>query len=205
MGALFTALGFGGDTPIVNASSFYELSAKTAYGSAPYDFSQLRGKVVVVSNVASKCGLTDSMYKVLGTLAQKFGPTDEFVVLGFPCAQFLNQEFEKSEDTCPFVDGILAKFGDIQAKKHFVLLEKVDVNGPTTDPVFHFLKYHSALYSEASGQNSPIRWNFGKFLIDKEGRVVKYYQPNDGKLEADVQAVLDGKLVGRDLRPAIKS
>lgn len=73
----------------------------------------MKGKVVVVSNVASKCGLTDSMYNLLGGLAQKYGPSGEFVVLGFPCSQFLNQEYAASEETCPFVRKLLSKFGAI--------------------------------------------------------------------------------------------
>ena len=56
--------------------------------------------------------------------------------------------------------------------------------------MFQFLKYHSSLYKEASGVNGPIGWNFGKFLLDKEGRVIKYYSPNDGKIDEEVVAEL---------------
>ena len=186
---------------MMKVSSFYELSARTAEGGIPFDFSTLRGKVVMVSNVASKCGLTDSMYKALGTAAQKYGRTNEFVVLGFPCGQFMNQEFKKTEETCPFVRGLLAKFGDIQDKGYFVLMENVNVNGPSTHEVFQFLKYNSSLYKEKDNVNGPISWNFGKFLIDKEGRVIKYYAPTDDKIDEDIQAAIDGKLVGQPLRP----
>jgi glutathione peroxidase-family protein len=130
----------------------------------------------------------------------KYGPTEKFVVLGFPCAQFMNQEFSKSEETCPFVRGLLAKFGDIQEKKYFNLMEKVDVNGPETNEIFQFLKYNSELYDETKGVVSPIKWNFGKFLLDKEGRVIKYYAPTDDNMDADVKAAIDGKLVGSDSR-----
>ena len=200
MGVAKSALGIGGDKPIVRASSFYQLQAKTAEGAQPYDFSKLKGKVVLVSNVASKCGLTDSMYKVLGSLAQKYGPTSEFVVLGFPCGQFMNQEFKAPEETCPFVRGLLAKFGDIQDKNHFVLMEKIDVNGPDTHEVFQFLKYNSPLYNESKNQSLPISWNFGKFLVDKEGRVIKYYSPTDDKIEADVKAAIEGTLTGKPVK-----
>ena len=163
MGVAKSALGIGGDKPIVRASSFYQLQARTAETNEAFDFAQLKGKVVLVSNVASKCGLTDSMYQVLGSLAQKYGPTDKFVVLGFPCGQFMNQEFKSGEETCPFVRGLLSKFGDIQNKKHFMLMEKVHVNGPNTHDVFSFLKYNSPLYDEKDNVNGPIKWNFGKF------------------------------------------
>jgi glutathione peroxidase-family protein len=202
MGAAKSALGIGGDKPLVRVKSFYQLQSRRAENHENFDFEQLRGKVVLISNVASKCGLTDSMYKILGSLAQKYGPTNEFVVLGFPCGQFMNQEFKSTEETCPFVRGILSKFGEIQDKGHFILMEKVDVNGPETHPVFSFLKYNSSLYDETKDSNSPIKWNFGKFLIDKEGRVIKYYGPTDEYLDADVQAALEGKLVGAPVRPA---
>ncbi len=200
MGAAKSALGMGGDKPLVRAKSIYEFKTRTAEGSQPFDFESLRGKVVIISNVASKCGLTDSMYKTLGSLAQKFGPSGKFVVLGFPTAQFMNQEFKTPEETCPFVRNILSKFGDIQDKKYFNLMEKIEVNGPNTHEVFQFLKYNSSLYNEKKDLNTPITWNFGKFLIDTEGRVIKYYAPTDDKLEADVQAAIDGKLTGTPVK-----
>lgn len=202
MGVAKSALGMGGDKPVVRATSFYQFQSKTAEGGHVFDFSKLRGKVVMVSNVASKCGLTDSMYKALGSAAQKYGPTNEFVVVGFPCGQFMNQEYKTAEEACPFVRGLLAKFGDIQDKQHFVLMEKTEVNGPNTDPIFQFLKYNSSLYKEKEGLNGPISWNFGKFLLDKEGRVIKYYAPTDDKIDADIQAAIEGKLTGKPLRPA---
>mmetsp|Transcript_11271 Transcript_11271/g.32698 ORF Transcript_11271/g.32698 Transcript_11271/m.32698 type:complete len:80 (+) Transcript_11271:3135-3374(+) len=57
------------------------------------------------------------------------------------------------------------------------MMEKIDVNGPNMHPVFSFLKYHSSLYDDQSNAASPISWNFGKFLVDQEGHVVKYYGP----------------------------
>lgn len=200
MGGVKSAMGMGRDKPVIKVRSFHNFSAKVAETGETLDFASLKGKVVVVANVASKCGLTDSMYKVLGTLAQKYGPTGQFVVLGFPCAQFMNQEFAKTEETCPFVRGLLAKFGDIQDNGYFRLMEKVDVNGPGTHEIFQFLKYNSVLYDASSGEVGPIKWNFGKFLLDKEGRVIKYYSPTDGELESDVQAAIDGELMGNPLR-----
>ena len=198
-GGLKSRLGIGRDKPIVKVMSFYNFKVLAAEGGEIFDFSSLKGKVVVVSNVASKCGLTNSMYSLLGMLAQKYGPSGKFVIVGFPCAQFLNQEFEKPEQTCPFVRGLLAKFGDIQEKKYFNLMEKVNVNGPETHEVFQFLKYNSELYDESSDSVSPFKWNFGKFLVDKEGRVIKYYSPTDGDMESDVQAALDDKLQGKPI------
>ena len=201
MGAAKSALGIGGDKPILRASSFYQLQSRTAETHEAFDFAQLKGKVVLISNVASKCGLTDSMYTVLGALAQKYGPTDQFVVLGFPCGQFMGQEFKSSEETCPFVRGLLSKFGEIQDKKYFVLMEKVDVNGENTHEVFSYLKYNSSLFHEKDNLNAPIKWNFGKFLVDKEGRVIKYYGPTDKDIEDDVKAAIAGELTGSSPRP----
>jgi glutathione peroxidase len=200
MGTVKSAMGIGGDKPLVHVKSFYQLHAITGEGKKTFDFSQLKGKVVIISNVASKCGLTDSMYKVLGSLAQQYGPTGDFVVLGFPCSQFMGQEYKEMNETCPFVRNILSKFGDIQDKGYFTLMDKVDVNGENTNEVFHFLKYNSSLYNESKQINSPISWNFGKFLIDREGRVVKYYTPTDDKLDDDIKAVIEGKLNGQPLR-----
>jgi glutathione peroxidase len=200
MGAAKSALGIGGDRPIVRVNSLYHLQSRRADNHEVFDFSQLRGKVVLVSNVASKCGLTDSMYKVLGNLSQKYGPSGEFVVLAFPCGQFMNQEFKTSEETCPFVRGLLAKFGEIVEKDHFILMEKVDVNGADTHPVFSFLKYNSSLYDESHDVVSPIKWNFGKFLVDRDGRVVKYYGPTEEKIEDDVKRVIEGQTVGSPIR-----
>jgi glutathione peroxidase len=200
MGAAKSALGIGGDKPIVAVRSFYELSAKTNEGVV-YPFEKLKGKVVVISNVASKCGLTDSMYKVLGTLAEKYGSSG-FVVLGFPCGQFMGQEFKNPEETCTFVKGLMQKFNGVMEQKNFVLMEKVDVNGPETHPVFHFLKYNSPLYNEKKDVSGPISWNFGKFLVDKEGQVIKYYSPTDAQLEPDVQAALKGELKGDPVKPS---
>jgi glutathione peroxidase-family protein len=201
MGSAKSALGMGGDKPVVRVKSLYEFKSVTAEGSKPFDFEQLRGKVVLVSNVASKCGLTDGMYKTLGGLAQKYGPTGKFVVLGFPCAQFMNQEFKDPEQTCPFVRNLLGKFGGIQDQGYFNLMEKVNVNGENTHEIFHFLKYNSPLYNEKKNLSSPISWNFGKFLIDTEGRVIKYYAPTDDKLEADVEQAIAGSLQGSPVRP----
>ena len=201
MGTVKSAMGIGGDKPIVRVKSFHQLNSITGEGKKPFDFSQLKGKVVLVSNVASKCGLTDSMYKALGSVAQKYGPTGDFVVLGFPCSQFMGQEYKDMNETCPFVRSILSKFGDIQDKGYFNLMDKVDVNGEGTNEVFHFLKYNSTLFNESKNIISPISWNFGKFLVDREGRVVKYYTPTDDKIDEDIQAVIEGKLSGSPTRP----
>lgn len=203
MGTVKSAMGIGGDKPVVQVRSFYELKSVTGEGKKTYDFSQLKGKVVLISNVASKCGLTDSMYKALGSVAQKYGPTGDFVVLAFPCSQFMGQEYKDMSETCPFVRSILSKFGDIQDKGYFTLMDKTDVNGDKTHDVFHFLKYNSSLFNESKQISSPISWNFGKFLIDKEGRVVKYYAPTDDKLESDIQAVIEGRLAGQPVRPPV--
>ena len=141
-------------------SSFYELSPKDKKGEA-YDFSQLKGKVVLIVNVASKCGFTPQ-YKGLEELNKKYEGTD-LQILGFPCNQFGGQEPGSDED--------IQSFCQLNYGVTFPVLHKIDVNGDKTDPVYKFLKLQK---SGLLGMNR-IKWNFEKFLIDKEGKVVQRY------------------------------
>lgn len=138
-------------------SQFYELAPKDAKGE-PYPFEQLKGKVVLIVNVASKCGFTPQ-YKGLQDLKQKFA--DQPVeILGFPCNQFGHQEpgtNEEIEKYCREYFGVT-----------FPVLSKVETNGKNAEPVYKFLK------SQKPGLLGlhRIMWNFEKFLIDQDGNVV---------------------------------
>lgn len=141
-------------------SSFYELAPLDAKDQ-PYPFEQLKGKVVLIVNVASKCGFTPQ-YKELEELNKKYADKD-FQVIGFPCNQFGWQEPGNSEE--------IASFCSLNYGVTFPVLKKIDVNGDKADPVYKFLKSKK---SGLLGLNR-IKWNFEKFLVDKEGKVVERY------------------------------
>lgn len=140
--------------------SFYDLAPLDNKGE-PFPFSELKGKVVLIVNVASKCGFTPQ-YKELEELNQKY-KDQGLVILGFPCNQFMGQEPGSSEE--------IASFCQLNYGVSFPVLKKVEVNGDNTDAVYKYLK------SQKSGLLglTRIKWNFEKFLINKEGKVVERY------------------------------
>jgi glutathione peroxidase len=142
-------------------SPFYQLSAKTPKGDK-IPMADFKGKAVLIVNTATKCGLAPQ-FDGLEALYQKYKDRG-LVVLGFPCDQFAGQEPETNEtveQACRLNHGVT-----------FPLTEKCDVNGPNTQPVFKYLK------KELGGiLGDNIKWNFTKFLIDKEGRPYKRYAP----------------------------
>lgn len=141
-------------------SAFHDLSPVDDKGEA-YPFSELKGKVVLIVNVASKCGFTPQ-YKELEELNKKYAGKD-LQILGFPCNQFGGQEPGSSEE--------IASFCSLNYGVSFPVLGKIDVNGSKEDPVYKFLKSQK---SGLLGLNR-IKWNFEKFLIDKNGKVVERY------------------------------
>ena len=158
-------------------ASIYDLSAKTIDG-AEQPLAAYRGKALLVVNVASKCGFTPQ-YEGLEALYRKLGPKG-LVVLGFPCDQFGHQE--------PGDEAEIKKFCALNYEVSFPLFAKVEVNGPNAHPLYRELKHAApgVLGTEA------IKWNFTKFLVDKEGNVVRRYAPTDKPegLEKDVAALL---------------
>lgn len=159
-------------------NSLYDFTIKSAT-STDYDLSQHKGKVVLVVNVASKCGLT-SQYNGLETLQKEFS-SQQFTVLGFPCNQFLGQEPGTNEE--------IQKFCSMTYGITFPILDKVDVNGKNTAPVYQFLK------KQAPGflGTEDIKWNFGKFLVGKDGQVLKRYAPTTEPKDiiSDIKAALE--------------
>ncbi len=135
------------------------------------------GKVVLVVNTASKCGLTpqfDGLEKLYSNLRD-----EGLVVLGFPCDQFANQELED--------DAAIADFCQLNYGVTFPMFAKVDVNGQSAHPLFAWLR------SEQGGlMGDAIKWNFTKFLVNREGRVVRRYAPTvlPDAIEADIRALL---------------
>lgn len=140
--------------------------------------SKFKGKALLIVNFASKCGLTSSNYSELTHIYEKY-KTQGFEILAFPCNQFGGQE--------PGSNPEIKQFACTRYKAEFPIFDKVDVNGPSTAPVYQFLK------SSAGGfLGDLIKWNFEKFLVDKNGKVVERYQPTTSpfQIEKDIQKLL---------------
>ena len=142
------------------------------------DLAEKLGTVLLVVNTASKCGFTPQ-YEGLEALQQRFADRG-FEVLGFPCNQFGAQEPGDAEE--------IAQFCKVNFGVTFPLMAKVDVNGPDASPVFDWMK------GEAKGLlgSKTIKWNFTKFLIDREGNVVRRYAPTDRpeSIATDIEKLL---------------
>ncbi|CAL8468104.1 g7643 [Coccomyxa elongata] len=172
-GSRMTTTALFGST--ATAEAFYEFKVKDADGKT-VDLSKYKGKVVLIVNVASQCGFTPQ-YKELAALYDKYS-NQGFVILGFPCNQFGGQE--------PGSDAEVKKFAQARGAK-FPIMSKVDVNGSSEDPLFSFLKA-----KQGGLLTKDIKWNFTKFLVDREGNVVKRYGSSTTPLsiEDDVKKLL---------------
>ncbi|WP_346838867.1 glutathione peroxidase [Microbulbifer sp. SAOS-129_SWC] len=139
---------------------------------------EYRGKVLLVVNTASKCGFTPQ-YKGLEALYEQYRERG-LMVLGFPCNQFGKQE--------PGSDDEIKEFCELNFGVSFPLYSKVDVNGPEAHPLFVALKQQAPGILGTEG----IKWNFTKFLVDRDGKVVKRFAPKDKPeaLAADIEALL---------------
>jgi glutathione peroxidase len=160
------------------ADTLHDLTA-TRNDGKEQPLSDYRGKVLLVVNTASQCGFTPQ-YQGLQALYQRH-QAEGLEILGFPCDQFGHQE--------PGDDAEIATFCERNYGVTFPLFRKIEVNGAGTHPVFAFLK------KSASGLlGDSIKWNFTKFLVDREGRVVDRYAPATPpeKIEADVEKLLKG-------------
>ena len=155
----------------------YDFTAKDLDGNEQ-SLSEFRGKPLLVVNTASKCGFTPQ-YTGLEKLYKDYGDKG-LVVLGFPCDQFGHQEPGDADE--------IRNFCALNYDVSFPLFEKVEVNGAKAHPLWQWLKKEKPglLGMEA------IKWNFTKFLLDRNGKVVKRYAPTDTpeKIEKDLAAVL---------------
>jgi len=143
------------------SNAFYDFPVQKLDGSKA-DLKDFAGKVVLVVNTASQCGLTPQ-YEGLETLYEKYGAKG-FVVLGFPSNQFGAQEPGSAEQ--------IQSFCNSNYKVTFPLFAKTDVNGPNAHPLYTWLKEH------APGEGAEdIGWNFAKFLVGKDGKVIARYAP----------------------------
>jgi glutathione peroxidase len=145
-------------------STLYDYTVDDIHGK-PVKLDRYKGKVVLVVNTASKCGFTPQ-YKGLEALYEKYHGKG-LEVLGFPCNQFGAQE--------PGSEAEIEQFCELNYGVTFPMFAKVDVNGKNTAPVYEYLKSAKPglLGSEA------IKWNFTKFLVDRGGKVIARFAPND--------------------------
>ena len=176
----------------------FDFKAQTGKG-AELDFSQFEGKVLMIVNTASKCGFTPQ-YDGLEALYKKYKDQD-FTIVGFPCDQFAHQE--------PGTDAEIEEFCRVNHGVTFQLMKKIDVNGADAHPIFEYLKeqapteVYNGLKAKAAlklfktisksvEKESDIKWNFTKFLISRDGSVVKRFAPTTtpGEMEKDIQELL---------------
>jgi glutathione peroxidase len=161
-------------------STLHDFTQKTLDGK-DQNLSAYKGKAVLVVNVASKCGLTPQyagLQKLYDTYAKR-----GFAVLGFPCNQFAGQE--------PGTDSEIAEFCERNYGVSFPMFAKIDVNGPQRAPLYQWLT------SQPTQPDGPgdILWNFGKFLVDKQGMVVARFNPRVAPDAPEMKAAIE-KVLG---------
>jgi len=161
----------------LGGSSIYDIPLKDIDGKST-SLESYKGKVLLIVNVASKCGLTPQ-YSGLESLYQKY-KDQGLVVLGFPCNQFGSQEPGTNEE--------IKQFCSSKYNVSFPMFDKIDVNGAGRHP----------LYTELAGQNSPfpgdIKWNFNKFLVGRDGKIVKRFEPKIAPDSAELVAAVEAAL-----------
>ena len=155
----------------------YDFEPQAIDGSSR-SLDRYRGKVLLIVNVASRCGFTPQ-YEGLEALYRRLAPRG-FEVLGFPCDQFGHQEPGNADE--------IASFCDINFGVTFPLMAKVEVNGDQATPLYQWLKREGPGLFGSQG----IKWNFTKFLIGRDGKVVRRYAPSakPEALERDIEALL---------------
>lgn len=158
-------------------TNIYQFTADNYHGDK-VELSKYSGKVTLIVNTASECGFTDQ-YEGLQALYDKYN-VQGLEILAFPCNQFKNQEKGSNDE--------IKQFCDLHFNIKFDLFSKIDVNGINTLPLFDFLK------EQAPGflGSKSIKWNFTKFLINKEGEVIKRFATitKPKQLESDIEKLL---------------
>ncbi|WP_428912277.1 glutathione peroxidase [Niallia sp. Krafla_26] len=157
-------------------TTVYDFNIKKTNGEE-ISLKDFEGKTLLIVNTASKCGLT-GQFKELQELYDQY-QDQGLEILGFPCSQFHNQEFDNIEET--------TEFCQLNYGVTFPMFAKIEVNGENEDPLYTFLK------AQKRGLLSKkIKWNFTKFLVDKNGKVVERYAPTTTprKIEDDIKKQL---------------
>lgn len=153
-----------------NTKSVHDFIVKDARGNN-VNLADYKGKVLLIVNVASQCGLTNSNYTELNQLYEKYKGKG-LEILAFPCNQFGAQEPGTNEE--------IVEFACTRFKAEFPIFDKVDVNGDNAAPLYKFLKS-----SKGGLFGDSIKWNFSKFLVDKDGNVVDRYAPTTSPLSIE--------------------
>jgi len=160
-------------------TTLYDFEQPTIDG-APCELSQYRGRVVLAVNVASRCGLTPQ-YAGLEELHEAYGERG-LSVLGFPCNQFAGQE--------PGTEAEIKEFCSTKYDVKFPLFSKLEVNGPNRHPLYAWLT------AEPTAPEGPgdVTWNFGKFLIGRDGRVLARFKPTTAPTDPKIVQALEAAL-----------
>ena len=189
--------------PVVEQTSgFYDITVKDMDGN-DVSLANYKGKVLLIVNVASKCGLTPQ-YQGLEALYQKY-KDQGLEIIGFPCNQFLGQEPGTNEE--------IQSFCSLNYNVTFPLFAKIDVNGEAESPLYTYLKEQAPFKGYPEGteefaaqldkihqqtgtgfdQGNAIRWNFGKFLVSKDGKTILRFEPmvTPDMMEEDIQKMLE--------------
>lgn len=177
--ALLIAFAFM-QTIVVSADSIHPIKVKDIDGKE-MSLGNYKGQVLLVVNVASKCGLT-KQYSGLESTYQKY-KGQKFSVLGFPCNQFGGQEPGTNEE--------IKEFCSSKYNVTFPLFDKLDVNGEKRHP----------LYTALAGKDSPfpgdIKWNFGKFLIGRDGKIIQRFEPKTAPDDPEVIQAIEAALAAK--------
>ena len=191
--------------PVVEQTSgIYDITVKDMDGS-DVSLANYKGKVLLIVNVASKCGLTPQ-YEGLEALYQKY-KDQGLEILGFPCNQFLEQEPGTNEE--------IQSFCSLNYNVTFPLFDKIDVNGEAESPLYTYLKKQAPFKGYPEGteefaamldeihqktgtgfdKGDAIRWNFGKFLVSKDGKTILRFEPmvTPDMMEEAIQKMLEDK------------
>ena len=158
--------------------SFYDFTVKSIDGS-DFQLSNLKGKKVMVVNTASKCGLTPQ-YEILQSLYEKY-KSDNFIIIGFPANNFLSQE--------PGSNSQIREFCTSHYGVSFPMMEKISVKGDDIHPLYRWLTSKS----ENGLIDSEVKWNFQKYLIDENGKLVDVIPPKEKPDSEKVIKWIEGK------------
>ncbi len=165
---------------LLNAQSvdFYSLSAETIDGDTLY-FSELRGKKVLIVNTASKCGFTPQ-YEDLEKLYEEY-KDDDFIIIGFPANNFMHQEPGTNEE--------IKQFCTTNYGVTFPMMAKISVKGKEMHPVYKWLTSKE----ENGVMDSKVGWNFQKYMIDENGRLVGYAKPKEKPMSFKIINWIEGE------------
>jgi len=161
-----------------NPKTLHDFKVKTLYGE-DFDLASLKGKKVLVVNTASKCGLTPQ-YEDLQKLYEKYGGED-FEIIGFPANNFMNQEPGTNEE--------IATFCQINYGVSFPMMAKISVKGKDIHPLYAWLTQKS----ENGVLDARVGWNFQKFMVDEEGRLVEFAKPKTLPFDEKIVSWIEGE------------